>query len=313
MTGLERRGSFLRRLRVDLRKNWTIYLLVLPVIIYYIIFCYKPMYGLLLAFKNYRPKLGIIGSPWTSQYGLKHFIDFFGSMHLPRLVRNTIMLSVFDFLFSFPAPILLALLLNELGNERYKKIVQTISYFPHFISTVVICGLLAQFCSSSGVFNDLRALVGMKRIPLLQQPGMFRSLYIGSGIWQGVGWGSIIYLAAMAGADPQLYEAAALDGAGRLRRMWHVTLPAIRNTIVILIIMNSAHILNVGSEKILLLYNPTIYETADVISTFVYRRGLVDGNYSYSTAVGLLNSIISLILVLICNKISDRVAEFSLF
>lgn len=313
MRTVNRKTTFRRRLRVDMHKNWTIYLLVLPVVVYYIIFSYRPMYGLLLAFKDYRPKLGILGSPWTSQNGMKHFVNFFNSVHLPRLVRNTVILSVTDFLFSFPAPIILALLLNELTHERFKKVVQTISYFPHFISTVVICGMLVQFCSSNGIFNDLRALLGLRRIPLLQQAELFRPLYIGSGIWQGVGWGSIIYLAAIAGADPQLYEAAALDGAGRLRRTWHVTLPAIRNTIVILIIMNSAHILNVGSEKILLLYNPTIYETSDVISTFVYRRGLVDGNYSFSTAVGLLNSVISLMLVLIANKISAKVAEFSLF
>lgn len=308
------RGNYLmRRIRTDMLKNRMLYLLVLPVIAYYLIFCYRPMYGLLLAFKDYRPKLGIIGSPWTSQYGFKHFINFFQNAYLGRLVRNTVLLSVLDFIFSFPAPIVLALMLNEIANERFKRVVQTISYFPHFISTVVICGLLAQFCSSNGIFNDMRALLGLSRTPLLQHAGYFRPLYIGSGIWQGIGWGSIIYLAAISGADPQLYEAASLDGAGRFRRMWHVTLPAIRNTIVILIIMNSAHILNVGSEKILLLYNASIYETSDVISTYVYRKGLVDGNYSFSTAIGLINSIISLILVLIANKIAAKVADFSLF
>lgn len=304
------KSSIIKSYKNDFRKNYSLYIMILPVVAFYIIFCYRPMYGLLLGFKDYRPGLGILGSKWV---GLEKFVSFIKSPYIGRLVKNTIILSITDFVFSFPAPIILALLLNEISSVRFKKVVQTISYFPHFISTVVICGLLVQFSSSSGIFNDIRSLLGLQRIPLLQQPELFRPIYIASGIWQGIGWGSIIYLAAITGVDQQLYEAAALDGAGRLRRCIHVTLPSIRNTIVILIIMNSAHILDVGSEKILLIYNPSTYVTADVISTFVYRRGLVDGDYSFSTAIGFFNSVVSLILVLLSNKIADKVADYSLF
>lgn len=304
------KSSIIKSYKNDFRKNYSLYIMILPVVAFYIIFCYRPMYGLLLGFKDYRPGLGILGSKWV---GLEKFVSFIKSPYIGRLVKNTVILSITDFVFSFPAPIILALLLNEISSVRFKKVVQTISYFPHFISTVVICGLLVQFSSSSGIFNDIRSLLGLQRIPLLQQPELFRPIYIASGIWQGIGWGSIIYLAAITGVDQQLYEAAALDGAGRLRRCIHVTLPSIRNTIVILIIMNSAHILDVGSEKILLIYNPSTYVTADVISTFVYRRGLVDGDYSFSTAIGFFNSVVSLILVLLSNKIADKVADYSLF
>lgn len=301
------------RIQLDLRKNWTLYMLVLPVIAYYVIFCYRPMYGVLIAFKNYKPRLGILGSPWTDEHGFAHFLSFFRSMYFGRTFRNTLLISLYSLIFGFPAPILLALLFNELTSRRFKRAVQSITYFPHFISTVVICGLLTQFCLSNGIFNDVRALLGLRRTSLLQQARYFRTLYIASDLWQGVGWGSIIYLAAIAGVDPQLYEAAAIDGAGRFARALHVTLPCVSNTIVLLLIMSIGGLLSVGSEKVILLYNPSIYETADVISSYVFRRGLLEGDYSYSAAIGLMNSLVSLLLVLTANAISRKVSETSLF
>lgn len=297
----------------DLRKNWTLYLLVLPLIAFYLIFCYKPMYGVLIAFKSYRPNLGIFNSPWASHHGLQYFLEYFGSMYFGRTVRNTLLISVYGLAWSFPAPILLALLFNELRSVPFKRAVQTITYLPHFVSTVVICGLVRQFCLSGGLFNVIRSTLGMRPIGLLQNARYFRTIYIASGIWQGVGWSSIIYLAAIAGVDVQLYEAAALDGAGRFRRAWHITLPSIQGTIVLLLIMSVGGLLSVGSEKILLLYNESIYEVADVISTYVYRRGLLEGNYSYTTAIDLVNQAIGFLLVLAANTISKKVADIGLF
>ncbi len=297
----------------DLKMNKALYLMVLPIIIYYIIFSYIPMAGIIMAFKDYKPAFGIFGSQWADNYGFEHFIEFIKNPFFARLMRNTIMISVYSLIFSFPAPIILAIILNEIRFKKIKRAVQTISYFPHFISTVVVCGLLTSFCLSDGLFNTLREIAGLDRESMLQIPKYFRSIYIGSGIWQTVGWSSIMYIAAIAGVDTQQYEAAALDGAGRLQRIWHITLPGIKQTVIILFILQMGKVLRVGSEKILLLYNESTYEVADVISTYVYRKGLLDGDYSYSTAVNLFESIVSFTLVFIVNKICSKLSESSLF
>lgn len=306
-------GSFGRRAAKDMKRNWPLYLMVLPVVIFYILFCYKPMVGIIIAFKDYKPNLGIWGSPWTSQHGLYHFISFFDSIFFARVCINTIMISLYSLVFGFPAPIILALLMNELRSQKFKRVVQTITYFPHFVSTVVICGMVRQFCLSDGLFNEIGSWFGAQPQSLLQVPEYFRTIYTATGIGQGVGWSSIIYLAAIAGVDMGLHEAAALDGAGRFRRIWHITLPSIKPTIVILLIMQIGGMMSVGYEKIILLYNESIYETADVISTFVYRRGLLEFNWSFSTAVNLFNSVLNFILVFTANAISRKVTETSLF
>ena len=240
-------------------------------------------------------------------------LTFFDSIFFKRVMVNTIMISLYDLVFGFPAPIILALMMTEIKNQKFKKIIQTISYFPHFISAVVICGMVRQFCLSDGLFNIIGGWFGLESKSLLQYPEYFRWIYTGTNIWQGIGWSSIIYLAAIAGVDQGLHEAAALDGAGRFRRMWHITLPGIKPTIVILLIMQVGKMMSVGYEKIILLYNESIYETADVISTFVYRRGLLEFNWSFSTAVNLFNSILNFVLVYLANAISRKVTETSLF
>jgi putative aldouronate transport system permease protein len=293
-----------------MQRNWSLYILAVPVIVYFILFSYKPMYGALIAFKNYSPGRGFGGSPWV---GFEHFIRYFNSPYFFRLIRNTFLISFYGLLFGFPAPIILALLLNEVRHSTYKRSVQTITYLPHFISMIVICGMITDFSLSTGLFNDIIIFFGGRRLPLLQQPNMYRPLYIASDVWQHVGWGTIIYLSALSAIDPQLYEAAMIDGAGRFRQLLNVTLPSITPTIVILLILRVGQLLSVGYEKTLLLYNPATYETADIISTYVYRVGLLEQNWSYSTAIGLFNSFINFTLLLMANKISRNVSETSLW
>ncbi len=297
----------------DFDRNKALYLMVLPVLAFYIIFCYKPLFGIIIAFKNYSPGKSFFGSPWADNYGFQHFINFFNDPFFPRLIRNTVLISLYNLVFGFPAPILLAIMINEVRCKALKRTVQTITYFPHFISTVVVCGLLTEFCLSDGLFSRIGQMFGAAPKAFLQDAGLFRTIYTASGVWQGVGWGSIIYLAAIAGIDQQLFEAAALDGAGRLRSIWHITLPGIKTTIVIMFIMAVGNLMSVGSEKILLLYNPATYETADVISTYIYRRGLLEFSWSFSTAVGLFNSVINFSLVLFANYMSRKLTESSLF
>lgn len=298
------------RLKKDFYRNKWKYILMLPIVVYFILFCYKPMYGVVIAFKNYKPAQGIAESKWV---GVKYFAEFFNDYYFARVIRNTFVLSLNSILWGFPAPVLLALLLNELMNETFKRTVQTIVYIPHFISMVIICSIIRQFSLSDGVFNDVGAFFGATRVPLLQKPSYFNSIYVISGVWQETGWGCIIYLAALTSIDPQLYEAAEIDGAGRLRQTWHVTLPGILPTVVMMLILRMGGVLNVGFEKILLLYNETIYETSDVISTYVYRKGIIDANFSYSSAVGLFNSIINIVFLLTTNYISKRTTEVGLF
>ena len=297
-------------LRKDLRKNKWKYIMILPVIIYIAVFCYKPMYGVIIAFKNFRPAVGIMDSPWV---GLKHFITFFNDYNFWRILKNTFSISALSILFGFPAPILLALLINEIRNTKFKRAVQTISYMPYFISMVIICGLIKTFCQSDGIITDLVDALGGERVNLLASKNWFYPIYIISNIWQNIGWDSIIYLAALAGIDQEQYEAARVDGAGRIRQIISVTLPGLMPTITILFILKMGNILNVGFEKILLLYSPTTYEVADVISTYVYRIGILDANFSYSTAIGLFNSVVNIIFLLLTNAISKKMNNSGLF
>lgn len=295
----------------DLARNKYIYLMLLPVVAYYLIFMYFPMYGLQIAFKNFSPAQGIWGSEWV---GLKHFTSFYHSFYFLRLIRNTLLLSLYELLFGFPAPIILALLLNELRNRIFKNVVQSITYLPHFISMVVVAGMMVDFLASDGLINRIAGMFGAAPVSFLIRPEWFRTVYVASGIWQGIGWGSIIYLAAIAGINPTLYEAARADGASRFRQAIHVTLPGIMPTVVIMLILRCGSLLSAGSlEKILLLYNSTTYETADVISTFVYRRGLLQMDYGFSAAIGLLNNVVNFIMLVTANAISRKISEHKLW
>ena len=294
-----------------IRKCKFLYLLFLPVLVYYIMFAYAPMFGLVIAFKDYNVFKGIWASKWV---GFKYFTQFFESRFFFRLIRNTFLISFYGLIFGFPAPIILALLLNEQKDGLFKRAVQTISYLPHFISTVVLVSMFVQFLSvNNGLINNLVEAFGGTRTYFLGDPKYFRTLYTSLGIWRGIGWGSIIYLAALTNVSPELYEACLIDGGGRLRQTWHITLPGISNTIIIMLIFRVGELLSVGSETILLMYNEAIYETADVISTYVYRRGLINAEYSFGAAVGLFNSIIGLILVSTTNALSKRFSETSLW
>jgi len=307
---MKQRMNTLDRVRKDWRRNRSLYILVIPVIAFYIIINYKPMYGAIIAFKEYAPALGIEKSPWV---GLDNFRRFFSSVYFGRLIKNTILLSVYNLIFGFPAPIILALLLNEVRSKKFKSLAQTVTYLPHFISMIVVTGMLTDFCITSGLFNDIIVLLGGERAPLLQNPGLYRTIYVASSIWQEIGWGSIFYLSALAGVDSQLYEAAQIDGAGKWKQLLHVTLPAIAPTIIIMFILKMGTLMNMGYEKTILLYNPSTYETADIISSYIYRIGLLEQDWSYSTAIGLFNSVINFGLLLITNKMSKRFSETSLW
>jgi putative aldouronate transport system permease protein len=306
-------GKFVRikkRLKADFTRNKYVYLMAIPVLLFYFIFSYGPMYGLIIAFKKYNPHDGFLGSPWV---GFKWFADFFNSFYFSRIIKNTFLISIYDILWSFPAPIILALMLNEIRKKFFKKVVQTVTYLPYFMSLVVVCGILVDFMGTKGVINNVLSIFGFEPRNLLGDAGLFRTIYIGSGIWQSIGWGSIIYLAALSGIDPALYEASTIDGAGRWKQMWHITIPGIMPTIIILLILRFGSIMGVGYEKIILLYNPMTYSTADVISTFVYRKGILEASYSFSTAIGLFNSVINFIFLIAANKISSKLTDTSLW
>ncbi len=302
--------NFKKKLRADWVRNRSLYILVLPVLLFYILFCYKPMYGAIIAFQDYVPRLGISGSEWV---GLENFKRFFSDIYFGRLMVNTLKLSLYDIIFGFPAPIILALLLNEVHNKFFKNVTQTITYLPHFISMIVVCGMLTDFSLSTGLFNDIIVFFGGERSPLLQNPNLYRTIYIASNIWQQVGWGTIIYLSALSGVDSQLYEAAEIDGANKWKQMLNVTLPGIAPTIIIMLILKIGKLMSMGYEKTILLYNPATYETADIISSYVYRIGLIDQDWSYSTAIGLFNSVINLFFLLAANKLSRKFSETSLW
>ena len=304
------RESFGKRLARNYKEHKVYYWLAVPIIAYYIIFHYLPMFGVVIAFQNYRPAKGLLGSRWV---GLKHFKAFFDSIYAGRLIKNTLMINLLLLIFSFPAPIILALLLNEVKAKHFKKTVQTISYMPHFISMVVICGLLVDFCSSTGIITSITTLFGAQRDNLLNRPELFRTIYVSSDIWQSIGWGSIIYLATLSGTDPSLYEAAAIDGAGRFQQVIHVTLPTLVPLIMLQLIMRMGQMMNVGYEKIILLSNGLTYDTADVISSYVYRRGLQTGDFSFGVAVSLFNSACNIVLLVLANTLSGKLTHESMW
>ena len=310
--GAGTRATLGSRLRKDFRLYGGAYLLMVPVVLFYILFCYKPMYGLMIAFKDFSPAGGILGSDWAASYGFQNFIDFFGSYYFWRLLKNTLTISLATLVFGFPAPILLALLLNEVKSTAFKRVTQTISYMPHFISLVVVCSLVKIFTADTGAVTSFLSLFGMEKVSLLSKPQYFVPVYVLSNIWQEVGWGAIIYLAALTGVDQELYEAARIDGASRWQQTVHITLPGIAATIIIMLLLRLSGVMNVGFEKIILLYNPGIYDTADVISTFVYRKGLKEFQWSYSAAVGFFNSLINFLLVAVFNRVSRKFSEVSL-
>lgn len=303
--------SFFQRPWENMKKNWILYAMILPVAIYYIIFAYAPMYGIQLAFKDYQVKEGIMGSPWV---GLEHFIRFFKSYNFGQLLKNTIGISVYSLLVGFPIPIIFALMLNYLRNKFLKKTVQMVSYAPYFISTVVMCGMIAIFMNpDTGILNVIRNFFGMESVDFLAKPEWFKDIYVWTGVWQGMGWSSIIYISALSGVDYQLHEAAIMDGATKIQRMIHVDLPSIRPTIIMLLILQIGSLMNVGFEKVFLLQNTLNKSAASVISTYTYEVGLINSDYGYSTAVGLFNSLINVILIVGANQICKKLADESLF
>lgn len=295
----------------QLKRDQTFVLLLVPVLVYYIMFKYVPMSGIVISFMDYNLFKGMGGSQWV---GLKYYKLFFDNRDALVIIKNTVLLGGYKLLFGFPAPIVLALLLNELRNSLYKRFVQTVSYLPHFLSTVVVSSMIVMLLSpSTGWINHAIQWLGFPAINFLQKAEWFRTIYIGSEIWQQVGWGSIIYLAAMTTVDPQLYEAARMDGAGRWKQTLHVTLPGIATSIVIMFILEIGHILEIGFEKVFLLSNPATYDTSDVISTYVYRVGILQGGFSYATAIDLFMGVIGFLLVYASNQISRRLGETSLW
>ncbi|MCG3088061.1 ABC transporter permease [Sporosarcina cyprini] len=291
-------------------RNWELYVLLSPVILYFLVFHYFPLYGLQIAFKDFIASKGILGSPWV---GFKHFERFFNSYYFWRLIKNTIGIGVFTLAVSFPVPIIIALMLNEVKSLRYKKFVQTVIYAPHFLSTVVVVGMLLLFVKTDGMINQLIRLFGGTPIDFISEPSWFKSLYVFSDVWQTMGWSSIIYIAALAAVDPAQHEAAMIDGASRLQRILHINIPAIMPTIVILFILNAGSVMAVGFEKVYLMQNDLNMSASDVISTFVYRSGILEAQYSFSAAVGLFNSIINFIMLLMVNQFAKKVNETSLW
>ena len=304
------RSLVMAKLKRDLRQHWLAYLMVIPAIGLLFVFHYIPIYGIVIAFKNYKPRLGIMGSEWV---GLEHFIKFFTGAHFPMLLKNTLTISIYSMVCGFPAPIILALLLNEVRHAPYKKVVQTISYMPYVISTVVICGMLKSFLAYDGLAGLIMNALGIEGSSLLSNPKAFPSIIVWSGIWQGIGWDSIIYMAALSAIDQQLYEAARIDGCGRFRQAIHVTLPGIIPTIIILLILSLGSLLSVSTDKILLLYTPLTYETGDVFGTYTYRLGIRGGKYDFTAAVGLAETVVNFLLVIFFNWVSKKTTDQSLW
>ncbi|HGQ6759632.1 TPA: ABC transporter permease [Streptococcus pneumoniae] len=289
-----------------IQKYWILYLMMIPATVLLILFTYGPMYGIIMAFQDFTVFKGYTGSPFV---GLKHFQRLFSDPLFYRLFKNTFMVGVLDFLFSFPAPLIFALILNEVRKVRFKSVVQSISYIPHFIPLVVMVGIIFELFGSYGIINSLLSSLGMEPISFFTKSEWFLPLYIGSGVWKTIGWGSIIYMGALTNIDSTLYEAADMDGANRWHKMWHVTLPSLRPTVVTLFILNAGGIMQVGFEKVFLMSSPATYEVSDVLSTYVYRQGILNSDFSYSAAVGLFNNIVALLFVLLANKIAKKLGE----
>ncbi|MCJ8011811.1 ABC transporter permease subunit [Paenibacillus sp. KQZ6P-2] len=302
--------SFISKLNYDWKCNRFLLLMSLPGLIMIALFAYYPMVGVVTAFQNYSLFLGISGSEWI---GFDNFTRFFNDPNFFRIIKNTFVLGFFDLLWSFPAPIILALLINEMVHPKLKRFVQTATYLPYFISVVVIVGIMKSIFSDGGIVNDLLAQVGVAPIQFFNESDFFRSLYIGSGIWQGVGYSSILYLAAIVGIDAEMYDAAKMDGCSRFKQIIHITLPNLRPTIITLLILSIGGIISVGLDKILLMYSPATYDVADVISTYVYRKGIIDQDYGFSSAIGLFNSLVSIVFLLGANYFSRKLLKESLW
>lgn len=302
--------SLVCRLKTDIQKHWILYLMALPALIYFIVYCYMPMTGLYIAFSDYKITGGLYDGKFV---GFEYFKKFFQSYYFTRLLRNTLMLSLETLVWGFPLPILFALVLNEIRGNTYKKIAQTITYLPHFISIVVICGMVIDFTSINGLINTLIQMFGGEPIAFLTKPEWFRTVYVTSEIWQSFGWNSVIFISALSAIDISQFEAANLDGATRWQKICYISLPSILPTIVTVLLMRVGHLMSIGFEKVFNLYSPATYETADIIATFVYRQGILGANYSSAAAIGLFNSAINLILVVIMNKVSRKLTQSSLW
>lgn len=301
---------FVERLQKDFKKNWILYVMALPAILYFLVYCYAPMAGLYIAFSDYKFTGGIFAGEFV---GLKWFIKFFNGPYFLRLMRNTLVLSLETLVWGFPVPILFALVLNEIRSKSFKRVAQTVTYLPHFISLVVICGLVVDFASMDGLINTMITAFGGQPIAFLTKPEWFRTVYVTSEVWQTFGWNSVVFLAALSSIDIEQFEAARLDGASRWQQMRYISLPSILPTIVTVLLMRVGHLMSIGFEKVFNLYSPATYETADIISTYVYRQGILSANYSSAAAIGLFNSVINLILVVMMNKISRKLTETSLW
>jgi len=305
------KGKYAKKLVSDIVRDKYLYLLIVPIMLFYIIFQFKPMYGLQIAFKNYSLFKGIEGSQWV---GLDNFLEFFQGPYFGRNLRNTLLINLYSLLVVFPAPIIFALLLNEVRNVRFKRFTQTATYLPHFMSTVIIAGIIVNFLApSSGIVNLLIERLGGEKIYFMVKPEYFRTVFIGMNLWKETGFNSIIYISALAGINQELYEACRIDGAKRWRQTIHVTIPGILPTIMVMLILRVANMLEVGYESIILLYQPSTYETADVISTYVYRAGLQQAQYALASAVDLTNAVVSLLLVSIANTVSKKITEIGIW
>ena len=300
-----------RQKRKHILLRWQLYVLMLPAIIYTLLFCYKPMYGILIAFQNFSIKKGIWGSEWV---GLDNFERLFNSYWFPIILKNTFTLSALGLVIGFPMPIILALMLNELKNQKYRTFVQTVSYLPHFISTVVMCGIITMFLSpSNGVINQIISLLGGEKLGFMQKPEWFKWIYELSGIWQGAGWSSIVYFAALSSVDNALLEAADVDGASRLQKIWYINLPEIVPTIVVMFVLRCGQILSIGYEKVYLLQNDMNLVGSEIISTYVYKVGLEQSDFAFSTAVGLFNTVVNCVILCSANALSKKITKSGLF
>lgn len=299
------------RLMKSARKYWDLYLLLVPVVAYFVLFKYLPMYGLQIAFKDYTPRKGYWGSPWV---GFEHFIRFLSSYNFWQIMYNTVSISVLTLIFTFPLPIMLALLLNETRNKRFKGALQTITYTPHFLSTVVVVGMMVAFVSpSSGIINHLIQLFGGQPVYFMTKPQWFKPLYILSDIWKNTGWSSIIFVAALANVDLGLYEAAKVDGANRRQRLFHITFPCLAPTMIIMLILSCGKVMGVGFEKIFLMQTDLTLGVSQVISTYVYQQGIVQSQFSYATAIGIFDAVINFTVLLIVNRIAKKTSDISLW
>jgi len=306
-----RKHTFWYNVKKEWKRDWILYAMTLPVVIYLLIDEYYPMYGLAIAFKDFKPKKGILGSPWV---GFKYFKMFFSTHYFETMLKNTLHFSLYSLVAGFTLPIVFAVMLNYLRSVKLKKAVQMVSYAPHFLSTVVLCSMITLFCTKdTGLFSIIGNFFGKESVNLLTVPELFDDIYVWSGVWQALGWNSIIYISALAGVDPSLHEAAIIDGATKVQRIWHIDLPSINPTIVMLLILRFGNIMSVGFEKVYLLQNALNYEASVTISTYVYEVGLLDGNYSFSTAVGLFNNLINITLMVGANLFCRKVLDESLF